>query len=70
LPGRSVKVSEWRQRPYGWWVLRVTDEDLAHFAERNTDIRKAEADPGRDLTSWTARALTGAGRRVVPVSDA
>ena len=45
--GRSVKVGEWRQRANGWWALRITDEDLAAFPERNAEIREAEADRGR-----------------------
>jgi hypothetical protein len=30
----------------GWWALRITDEDLASFPERNVEIREAEASPG------------------------
>ena len=40
--GRSVKVGEWRQRPDGWSVLRITDEDLAGFPEQNAEIREFE----------------------------
>jgi hypothetical protein len=36
------EVGEWRQRPDGWWVLRVTDEDLAGFPEQNAEIREFE----------------------------
>ena len=46
--GRSVKVGEWRQRPNGWWALRITDEDLAGFPERNAEIREAEAQTARN----------------------
>ncbi len=43
--GRGIRFGNWVQRPDGYWVIRITPEDVAHWFGRIGDEKEQQFFP-------------------------